>query len=295
MEKILKDDRLSRAVTGMSKREIDVLEISFKKALDRRKKNKDTKRKRAEGGGRIGYIKSDIAKLIFILMYVKIYPTYDVLSALIGMDRAQCCRWTHILLPALEEALNYQVTLPDRKIASMDEFKRQYPNLQDVFIDGMERPIQRKGTPKSQRKHYSGKKKQETRKNIVLTDENRQILCLSNTKRGRRHDKRLSDNIGLQHLPEDVTLWADTGFAGTQHIHSQTMMPKKKRKNKPLTQEIKSENQTISGVRILVEHAISGLKRMGSVSGKYRNTTPNFDDSLTLVSAGLWNLHLRLT
>ena len=91
MEKILKDDRLSRAVTGMSKREIDVLEISFKKALDRRKKNKDTKRKRAEGGGRIGYIKSDIAKLIFILMYVKIYPTYDVLSALIGMDRAQEC------------------------------------------------------------------------------------------------------------------------------------------------------------------------------------------------------------
>ena len=57
---------------------------------------------------------------------------------------------------------------------------------------------------------------------------------------------------------------------------------------------LKAENKTISGVRILVEHAISGLKRMGAVSNCYRNTTPNFDDSLVLVSAGLWNLHLRL-
>ena len=39
---------------------------------------------------------------------------------------------------------------------------------------------------------------------------------------------------------------------------------------------------------------ISGLKRMGSVANRYRNTKPNFDDSLVLISAGLWNLHLRL-
>ncbi len=81
---------------------------------------------------------------------------------------------------------------------------------------------------------------------------------------------------------------------GIQHIHSETMIAKKKRKKQPLTSEEKIENKTISGVRILVEHAISGLKRMGSVANRYRNTTPNFDDSLVLISAGLWNLHLRL-
>ena len=162
-------------------------------------------------------------------------------------------------------------------------------------MDGMERPIQRKGSKKSQNKHYSGKKKQQSRKNIVITDENRQINYLSKTKRGRRHDKRLSDNMGINNLPKHVSLWVDTGFVGIQHTHSQTMIPKKKQKKHPLTPDDKAENKTISGIRILVEHAISGLKRMGAVSNRYRNTTPNFDDSLVLVSAGLWNLHLRLS
>ena len=79
IKKIESDARLSRAITGLSKDEIEVLEISFKKALDRERKNKRKKQKRAEGGGRKGYIKSEKAKLIYILMYIKIYPTYDVL------------------------------------------------------------------------------------------------------------------------------------------------------------------------------------------------------------------------
>ena len=137
--------------------QVEVLEISFKKALDRERKNKRKKQKRAEGGGRKGYIKSEKAKLIYILMYIKIYPTYDVLSALIGMNRSQCCRWVHALLPLLEEALGYQVVLPKRRIVSLEEFEREFPEIKDIFMDGMERPIQRKGSKKSQNKHYSGK------------------------------------------------------------------------------------------------------------------------------------------
>ena len=211
------------------------------------------------------------------------------------MNRSQCCRWVHALLPLLEEALGYQVVLPKRRIGSLEEFEREFPEIKDIFMDGMERPIQRKGSKKSQNKHYSGKKKQQSRKNIVITDENRQINYLSKTKRGRRHDKRLSDNMGINNLPKHVSLWVDTGFVGIQHTHSQTMIQKKKQKKHPLTPDDKAENKTISGIRILVEHAISGLKRMGAVSNRYRNTTPNFDDSLVLVSAGLWNLHLRLS
>ena len=35
------------------------------------------------------------------------------------------------------------------------------------------------------------------------------------TKSGRRHDKRISDKFNLPHIiPQDVTIWADTGFQG---------------------------------------------------------------------------------
>ena len=166
IQRIEKDTRLSRAITGLSASEIDVLNVSFKKALNREKKNKIKKRKRAEGGGRKGYLRSEKEKLIYILMYIKIYPTYDVLSALIGLNRSECCRWVHRLLPLLEESLGYQVVLPKRQITSLADFEKQCPGIKDIFMDGMERPIQRHGNSKSQSKHYSGKKKQQSRKNI---------------------------------------------------------------------------------------------------------------------------------
>ena len=67
---------------------------------------------------------------------------------------------------------------------------------------------------------------------------------------------------------------------------------KKQTKTKKLTYEEKENNRMISGIRILSEHAIGGIKRMKSISDVYRNKKGNIDDKLMLVSAGLWNLML---
>jgi hypothetical protein len=47
----------------------------------------------------------------------------------------------------------------------------QYPEMKDIFIDGVERVVQRSSSYKNQKKDYSGKKKKHTKKNIAITSE----------------------------------------------------------------------------------------------------------------------------
>ena len=115
-------------------------------------------RKRAVGGGRQGVIKDTKSKLLFILMYVKVYPAYDLAGALFVVVASCPHEWSNKYLPILEEALGRYCVLPARKISSVKEFKRLYPGVQEVILDGAERPIQRPKNNKNQKKAYSGKK-----------------------------------------------------------------------------------------------------------------------------------------
>jgi len=45
--------------------------------------------------------------------------------------------------------------------------------------------------------------------------------------------------------------------------------------------------------RVLVEHAIEGVKRFGIVSDKFHNRKDGFDDKVMVISCGLWNYHLK--
>ena len=84
-----------------------------------------------------------------------------------------------------------------------------------------------------------------------------------------------------------------TGFLGMEKDHPNTQMPKKASKNHPLTEKDKQNNRIISGLRVVAEHAIGGIKRYKAAADIYRNRIPNTDDKLILVSAGLWNFHLE--
>ena len=127
--------------------------------------------------------------------------------------------------------------------------------------------MQRPQNAKRRSETLQGKRKSTTRKTIVTSDENRRILALSPTKSGRRHDKKLADKAGIgMTLPPDVTAWVDTGFMGLQATHANIQIPKKRSKHHPLTTQDKENNRTISGIRVLSEHAICGMKRMRSAS-----------------------------
>jgi hypothetical protein len=163
------------------------------------------------------------------------------------------------------------------------------------MLDGVERPTIRSQKNKTQGKHYSGKKKRHTRKNVIVTDKKKQILFLSPSKHGRVHDKKLADkNMLARGIPASVSILADTGFQGLQKLHPGVLLPKKKPRGGHLTDEDKAMNRLISSCRIPVEHAIGGMKRFRCVSDIYRNKN-GLDDMLVNVAAGLWNLHVKMS
>jgi len=251
---------------------------------------------RAVGGGKQGVLKTTEDKLVYVLLYLKAYPTYDVMSSIFNLDRGPACRRIQQLIPVLEATLGRKIVLPERKITSVEEFYQKFPEAKDVLIDGTERPIQKPKDQKKRKKVYSGKKKTTTRKHIVISTPDKKILILGKSKTGRRHDKRIAERQQLiENLPADVTAWMDSGFAGADTLHANSQICDKATKHHPLTVAQKQNNRVISAFRIPVEHAIGGMKRMNAAAAIWRGKTPGLDDHVMLISAGLWNFYLEHT
>ena len=290
--KAFKNDRLMKSLTWLSIKEFNDLLPSFEKLYIELANKKERKRK--YWWWRKGELKTIEHKLFFILFYLKIYPTYDLGWFIFWwVDRSKVCLWVKRLLPILRDVLWRELVLPQRKITSVDEFIRNFPNVKDLFLDWTERRIQRPNKPKNQKKNYSWKKKTHTRKNTIWSDKDKRIILVSPTKNWRCHDKKQFDkNWGLENIPDDVWKWTDTWFQWIDKIYKNVFIPKKRSKNNILSKEDIENNKIISSFRIVVEHAIWWIKRFNCLSNLYRNKKW-MDDMLIITCAGLWNYHLR--
>ena len=298
VERALRSDRLLKALTGMSVVEFNELLPTFRAGLSKTKREQKPKRQRALGGGRKHTLTSAREHFFFILFYLKCYPTFDLAGFFFEVDRSQSCRWVQALLPVLETTLAWQVVLPKRKIRTVAEFMQHFPAIKDVFLDGTDRPVQRPQKGKAQRKHYSGKHKDHTLRNLIVANEQTAILWLSPTKPGARHDYHRFKQTQLGHcIPPEVGVWVDLGFRGIQkdYPHLDVAIPHKSSKKHPLTPDQKAENQVIGSGRIIAEHALAGVKRFRCLTDTYRNKGQALADQFMLIACGLWNYHLRLT
>ena len=301
IEKVLKNERLMHALTGMSAQEFTNLLSEFTKVWQRerlREYQGNLKRERKPGGGRKGCTGTIAEKFLFILLYYKCYPTYDLLGFLYDCNRSNACRKQQKLSIILEATLKRKLVLPKRQIRNIEEFFRAFPEAKEVFIDGTERPIQRPQNTQKQKANYSGKKKRHTRKNIIISTRHKRIGFLSKTVEGKEADITiLRANAPPRIIPKNITTHVDLGFKGleTEYPDHRISIPNKKPRTRDLTEAQKEKNKKKSGARVLVEHAIGGVKRMGIVSQVFRNKKKDFDDTVMLISCGLWNYHLAMS
>jgi hypothetical protein len=289
----LRTDRMCKALTGLTVSEFNNLAVDFEWNYKEYEAKRKKDRVRKIGGGRTSKLETVKEKLFYVLWYMKTYPTFDVASFSVGFARSSACTWMHDLLPILEQTMKRKLVLPVRRISDPEEYFRLFPEAKEVFVDAVERLKQRPKKKKAQNKTYSGKKKAHTRKSVVVTDKKKRILVVTKQKSGRRHDKRLADKESVfEMIPKKITVFTDTGFQGEQKTHPNICMPKKKSKGNPLTYDEKEMNKLISSYRVLVEHAIGGIKRFRCMSEKLRNRKAFIDDTFILLSSGLWNYHL---
>jgi hypothetical protein len=109
---------------------------------------------------------------------------------------------------------------------------------------------------------------------------------------GRHHDKKIADESELT-LPSGTTVLKDKGFEGYTIPGACNCQPKKKPRGGELTESEKEINSLISGIRIVVEHVIAGVKRCRIVKDVFRNTTEAFDDLVMELACGLHNLRVN--
>ena len=174
-------------------------------------------------------------------------------------------------------------------------------SVDHILIDATERPIQRPHKPARQKKHFSGKKGFHTVKNTTVSDTDKRILILGETVPGSQHDyslfkeefdpkidwfasTKVSTDLGYQGIKTD--------YLSPENIHIPHKKPRKSKKNPDpqLTRQQKRENRRIGRVRVLVEHAIGGMKVFRVLTLRLRNHLKHLADDFIFATAGLWNL-----
>ena len=294
IKRILKQDRLVRAMTGLNRQAFYALLPTFTAEYTQAEEKRGQERQRAIGGGVKAKLATTQAKLFYILFYFKCYPTFDVAGVMFDLDRSQTHRWMHRLQPILEAALATKMVLPVRKLNNIDEFIELFPEVKEVMIDGTERPIQRPSEQERQKQNYSGTKKRHTRKHLAAVAPNKEVLVLTTAREGKLHDKRFHDEDDIiGGIPDDVPVLLDSGFQGVQKQYVNIELPHKKPKGGELTPLQKEENKNLSSQRVVCENAFAGVKRYNAVAAIYRNRVTDFDDHLMLTACGLWNFYLK--
>lgn len=300
-----------RRLTGNTLEEFDYILDKFRSAYDEklRERRLDPLRKRAVGAGRPAHLLTLADKLLFTLVYVRMYPLLFLHGLMFNLSESNACCWVHEYLPLLDTALAYAHKRPIHKGGgsvggnqrsrgrNLEELIRDFPELVELGIlgDGTERPTRKPKNQGARKSRYSGKKKRHTRKNIVLTrPDTREVLYLSATRDGSVHDKRVIEDEGLSpgRTKAPIPLGVDLGFEGLKISGFRTILPNKKPKGKDLSEVAKSQNKTFSRIRVSVENAICGVKRSRAVFDTYRNIKDGTDDLLMSVACGLHNVRV---
>jgi hypothetical protein len=124
---------------------------------------------------------------------------------------------------------------------------------------------------------------------VVVDKATRKVLCTAFAN-GKCHDFRLFKKSKTYINPQTTAI-TDTGYIGIAKIHTKSLLPRKKSKNKPLTAEDKAFNREVSSERVDNEHAIGFIKRFHIVADRYRNRRKRFALRFNLI-AGICNFEL---
>jgi hypothetical protein len=247
-------------------------------------------RQRRPGGGRRGALPTAAHKLLFILVYVRLYPTQELQGVLFGLSQPQANTWLQTLLPVLQATLGREDLLPCRPAtASLERLLGHCPDLQ-FLLDATERPLLRPQTRERRDAYWSGKRHTHTQKTTLITNATgRRIAYLGTPQPGRQHDKTdLVDEPPP--WPPGSTVLADLGYLGYRVAEVTVHLPARKPRELPRPPEHGPANTRHAQRRVRVEHAIRGLKLSRCTAEVLR--TRRDTDRYAEVAAGLYNYRM---
>ena len=297
-----------RAMTSLTLTEFDLLLSRLAPSYQAQEllRHSRPERKRAIGAGRV-FILDQRDQLLVTLVWLRRYPTHEVLAWLFGVSDSTTVRIVARILPLLARLGHDTMRFPDpgkHHRRKFDELLAELPELA-VVIDSFEQKVQRPQQRSEADKWYSGKKKTHTIKNQVGVDVHSGRFCdISESVPGPTADITLLKDSGLlRRLPEGVGAEGDLAYVGIMAAHPQGLgftprrKPRGKDKNrkrgedKPRPPQDIAYNRAFAQRRIIVEHKIGRLRVYDCLTACDRQHRAEHSARVVAV-AGLVNLQL---
>lgn len=238
------------------------------------------------GGGR-KEILSIPEQVCLCLFYLRQIPTFEVLGVLFGISKTAANDtfhyWRKILRQILPASLLEQVGNKEGDLMIVQEILTSFK----LIVDSLEQPIDRPSDNDEQKKFFSGKKKQHTIKNqIISLPEAKDLIDIKVGYPGPTADINLfREQQSL--FNEQQNFQGDKGYQGGKNITT----PYKKKKKQELSEEQKTENKILSSQRIFVEHLIRIVKIFQIASQRFRLNSDVYNE-IILTVCGLVRLRI---
>jgi len=266
------------AVTGLRVAEFDELltDVLPQYAAQEQQRLDRADRQRAIGAGHPFELK-DRDHILLTVIWLRVYPTHEVLGYLFGVSDSTVSRVIKRVLPVLEAAGRDTMRMPDpgkKRRRTLDDLLQDTPELA-VVIDSFEQRVQRPRDRAEADRYYSGKKKQHTLKSQVAVDETTgQVVDVADSVRGPTADLTvLEQSQLLDRLPCGVGGIGDLAYVGIDKLHPDGLgaAPRRKPRGKARPAEDVAYNTAFSRRRLIVENTIGRMRRYQSITQTDRN------------------------
>lgn len=286
-----------RSLTGLRVAEFDTLvaDLVPAYAAAERERLQRPARRRAIGAGHPFALRPR-DRLLLTVIWLRVYPTHEVLGYLFGVSDTAVTRTLAHWLPLLAAAGRDTMRLPDpgrKHRRHLDALLAATPDLA-VIIDTFEQRVQRPRDRAAADRLYSGKKKQHTLKSQVTINEiTGEIADVADSVPGPTADITLVAQSGvLGRLPPGVGALGDLGYPGLDKLHPLGAIPRRKPRGRDRPPEDIAYNRAFARRRIAVEHTIGQLRSYQSLSQSDRHHRCHHSARVQAV-AGLVNRRLR--
>jgi len=286
-----------RSLTGLRVAEFATLvaDLLPAYAVGERDRLQRPTRRRAIGAGH-PFALAPRDQLLLAVVWLRVYPTHEVLGYLFGVSDTTVTRLLACWLPLLEAAGRDTMRLPDpgrKRRRHLDALLADTPDLA-VIIDTFEQRVQRPRDRDAADTLYSGKKKQHTFKVQVAIDEvTGEMVDVADSVPGPTADITLVAESGLLgRLPPGIGALGDLGYLGLGTLHPLGATPRRKPRGRDRPPEDVAYNRAFARRRIAVEHTIGQMRSYQSLAQPDRHHRCNHS-SRTRAVAGLVNRRLR--
>ena len=292
--KLAKKPKQFLSITGLTIPQFDSLSKEIKKQYkitETKRLSKNRKRKMGAGHKFNHSIKD---RILMLLMYYRMYTTYDMLGMIFDLDKSNVMRD----IKYLEPAVKCSIPIPTKKYAdskklkTIQELQQFFPEL-IAITDGTEQQIPRPKDKRKRKSHYSGKKKKHTVQNQITINLDGMIIHKSAHSPGCHHDYKIYKSK-YPVLSKKLLQFYDLGYLGIEKDFPNqiSILPYKKKKGKELTLSQKKWNKIQAKIRIKVEHVIAQIKKFRINCDVFRNKLCRYN-VISEIVCGIVNFKIK--